>query len=85
LILTSDISNARLTAPAELQLRDGTVQNFQCHLQSGDGSIPRIDGQFFGMPMDFASRSTLWLPVETSPNALFLTWLLQGRVKRASV
>ena len=74
--LTSDISNARLTAPAELQLRDGTVQISNATLQVGDGSI-QIDGSS-GSQMDIrVAINTLPLNIA---NAVVPDLALQGRV-----
>lgn len=74
--LTSDISNARLTAPAELQLRDGTVEISNATLQVGDGSI-QIDGSS-GSQMDIRVAINA-LPLNIA-NAVVPDLALQGRV-----
>lgn len=74
--LTSDISNARLTAPAELQLRDGTVQISNATLQVGEGSI-QIDGSS-GSEMDIRVAINA-LPLNIA-NAVVPDLALQGRV-----
>lgn len=74
--LTSDIANSRLIAPAELQLRDGTVQISNATLQVGDGSI-QIDGSS-GSQMDIRVAINS-LPLNIA-NAIVPDLALQGRV-----
>lgn len=74
--LMSDIANARLTAPAELQLRDGTVQISNATLQVGDGSI-QIDGSS-GREMDIRVAINA-LPLNIA-NAIVPDLALQGRL-----
>lgn len=74
--LTSDIANARLTAPAELQLRDGTVQISNATLQVGDGSIEVSGSSGSQMDIRVAINS---LPLNIA-NAIVPDLALQGRV-----
>ncbi|WP_306261268.1 translocation/assembly module TamB domain-containing protein [Pararhizobium sp. IMCC21322] len=74
--LTSDIADARLTAPAELQLRDGTVQISNATLQVGDGSIELAGSSGSQMDIRVAINN---LPLNIA-NAIVPDLALQGRV-----
>lgn len=74
--LLSDIANARLTEPAQVQLRDGSVDISNATLQVGDGSI-QIDGSS-GREMDIRVAINA-LPLNIA-NAIVPDLNLQGRI-----
>lgn len=74
--LISDIANARLTAPAEIELQNGTLGVSNAALQVGDGSI-QIDGSS-GREMDIRVAINR-LPLNIA-NAIVPDLALQGRL-----
>lgn len=74
--LMSDIADARLIAPAEIQLREGTTQISNATMQIGDGSI-QIEGSSGNQLNIRAAIDRLPLNIA---NAILPELALQGRV-----